>query len=103
MFGAELSNADLYTKLYEKSLEGDSDCGGVLVCNYMAGILAKENVGIASLTGRSVLLKTPIVGQRFMAFHTEKLNNNVNVMQQGLLDKHYLRKHGKNAHYGQDK
>lgn len=37
----------------------------------------------------------------FMAFHTEKLNKNVDVMQQELLDKHYLRKHGKNAYYGQ--
>ena len=36
LFGAE-TGSDLYTKLYEKSLEGDPDCGGVLVCNYMAG------------------------------------------------------------------
>ena len=38
----------------------------------------------------------------FMAFHTEALNPNVNTMQQELLDKHYLRKHGKNAYYGQN-
>ncbi len=37
----------------------------------------------------------------FMAYHTEALNPNVNIMQQELLDKHYLRKHGKNAYYGQ--
>ncbi len=37
LFGAEPSTGDLYTKLYEKSLEGDPDCGGMLVCNYMAG------------------------------------------------------------------
>lgn len=28
-------------------------------------------------------------------------NNTVQPMQQELLDKHYLRKHGKNAYYGQ--
>ena len=39
----------------------------------------------------------------FMALHTEQLNPTVSVMQQELLDKHYLRKHGKNAYYGQDK
>ena len=39
----------------------------------------------------------------FMALHTEQLNPSVSVMQQELLDKHYLRKHGKNAYYGQDK
>lgn len=37
----------------------------------------------------------------FMAFHTGALNPGANVMQQELLDKHYLRKHGKNAYYGQ--
>ncbi|MBR2880156.1 MAG: class II aldolase/adducin family protein, partial [Oscillospiraceae bacterium] len=39
----------------------------------------------------------------FMAFHTEALNPAVSVLQQELLDKHYLRKHGKNAYYGQTK
>ena len=37
----------------------------------------------------------------FMAFHTEALNPNASTMQQALLNKHYLRKHGKNAYYGQ--
>lgn len=37
----------------------------------------------------------------FMALHTEMLNPDVSKMQQELLDKHYLRKHGKNAYYGQ--
>lgn len=37
----------------------------------------------------------------FMAFHAEALSPNISPMQQELLDKHYLRKHGKNAYYGQ--
>ena len=37
----------------------------------------------------------------FMAFHTEAIAPNKETMQQELLDKHYLRKHGKNAYYGQ--
>ena len=37
----------------------------------------------------------------FMAYHSEGINPNINRMQQELLDKHYLRKHGKNAYYGQ--
>jgi len=37
LFGSEPNTGELYTKLYEKSLEGDADCGGILVCNYMAG------------------------------------------------------------------
>jgi len=38
----------------------------------------------------------------FMAHQTERINPGVTVMQQELLDKHYLRKHGKNAYYGQN-
>ena len=37
LLGAAPSTGEVYTKLYVKSLEGDPDCGGVLVCNYMAG------------------------------------------------------------------
>ena len=37
----------------------------------------------------------------FMAFHTEALRPGKESMQQQLLDKHYLRKHGTNAYYGQ--
>ena len=37
----------------------------------------------------------------FMAWHNRMLDENLPPMQQELLDKHYLRKHGKNAYYGQ--
>jgi len=36
-----------------------------------------------------------------MAWHTEILTQNTKPMQQELLDKHFLRKHGANAYYGQ--
>ena len=38
----------------------------------------------------------------FMNFHSLQLNPAQTRMQQELLDKHYLRKHGKNAYYGQN-
>ena len=54
LFGAEPSNGELYTKLYEKSLEGDPDCGGILVCNYMAG------EGVTHFDqGRPLVVRTP--------------------------------------------
>lgn len=54
LFGAEPSNGDVYTKLYEKSLEGDPDCCGVLVCNYMAG------EGVTHLNeGRPMVVRRP--------------------------------------------
>ncbi len=37
----------------------------------------------------------------FMAWHAMQLNPDLPRMQQELLDKHFLRKHGKNAYYGQ--
>ena len=54
LFGAEPSAGELYTKLYEKSLEGDLDCGGVLVCNYLAG------EGVTHMdAGRPMVVRTP--------------------------------------------
>ncbi len=37
----------------------------------------------------------------FMAYHSMQLNGELSSMPQVLLDKHYLRKHGANAYYGQ--
>ena len=37
----------------------------------------------------------------FMNWHAMLINPELGAMQQTLLDKHYLRKHGKNAYYGQ--
>ena len=37
----------------------------------------------------------------FMDWHAMTINPSLGTMQQALLDKHYLRKHGKNAYYGQ--
>jgi ribulose-5-phosphate 4-epimerase/fuculose-1-phosphate aldolase len=36
-----------------------------------------------------------------MNFHAEMLRADQSDMQQELFDKHYLRKHGANAYYGQ--
>ena len=37
----------------------------------------------------------------YMNFVSHQIRPNIGSMQQELLDKHYLRKHGKNAYYGQ--
>ncbi len=37
----------------------------------------------------------------FMAWHTISLEPDIPPMKQSLLDKHYLRKHGPGAYYGQ--
>ena len=54
LLGAEAPAGEVYTKLYQKALEGDPDCGGVLVCNYMAG------EGVTHLDeGRPMVVRKP--------------------------------------------
>ena len=54
LFGADPKPGEIYTKLYEKALEGDADCGGVLVCNYLAG------EGVTHLDeGRPMVVRRP--------------------------------------------
>lgn len=54
LFSADPSDGEIYTKLYEKSLEGDPDCGGILVCNYLAG------EGVTHLDeGRPMVVRRP--------------------------------------------
>lgn len=54
LFGAEPSNGELFTRLYKQSMLGDSDCGGVVVCNYLAG------EGVTHMdAGRPLVVRTP--------------------------------------------
>ena len=54
LMGADFSTGDIYKKLYEISLVGDPDCGGVTVCNYTAG------EGITHIdSGRPLVARTP--------------------------------------------
>ena len=54
LFGAKPSAGELYKRLYEKSLEGEPDCGGVLVCNYLSG------EGVTHMdAGRPLVVRTP--------------------------------------------
>ena len=54
LLGADPDTGEVYRKLYEKSLEGDPDCGGILVCNYMAG------EGVTHLDeGRPLVIRRP--------------------------------------------
>ncbi len=54
LFGAEVSTGELFTKLYQKSLEGETDCSGILTYNYMAG------EGVTHLDeGRPMVVRKP--------------------------------------------
>ncbi len=54
LFGGSPSTGELFTGLYRKSLEGDPDCGGITVYNYMAG------EGVTHLdAGRPMVVRRP--------------------------------------------
>ena len=54
LLGGSAAPGEAYAKLYTKSLEGEPDCGGVLVCNYLAG------EGVTHLdAGRPMVIRRP--------------------------------------------
>lgn len=70
-----------------------ADIPGVLVCSHGPFAWGKDP---AEAVHNAVVMEEVAM----MAVYTEQLGNTT-FMQQELLDKHYLRKHGKNAYYGQ--
>ena len=54
MMGMPVSRGELFTRLFNKALEGDADCGGLLSFNYFSG------EGVTGLDeGRPVFARTP--------------------------------------------
>ena len=54
MMGVKTDKGDLFTKLFRKALEGESDCGGLLSYNYFSG------EGVTDLDeGRPIFARTP--------------------------------------------
>ena len=72
------------------------DVPGVIV--YSHGPFTWEKDPISAVKKAVVLEEVA-----FMAYHAVTINQGLTPMQQELLDKHYLRKHGANAYYGQKK
>ena len=79
LMGADFSTGDLYTKLYQKSLEGDADCGGVLVCNYMAG------EGVTHMdAGRPLVVRRPDTKFTLANFFRAQLYSTMSTLKIGM-------------------
>ena len=79
LFGAQPSTGELYTRLYEKSLEGDPDCGGVLVCNYLAG------EGVTHMdAGRPLVARTPETKFTLANFFRAQLYSTMSTLKIGM-------------------
>lgn len=87
LFGADPDNGTLYTKLYEKSLEGEPDCGGVLVCNYMSG----EGVTHFN-TGRPLVVRKPDSHFTLANFFRAQLYATLSTLKlgMGILEKEHV-------------
>ncbi len=79
LFGANPDASELYTRLYEKSLEGDPDCGGVLVCNYLAG------EGVTHMdAGRPLVARTPETKFTLANFFRSQLYSTMSTLKIGM-------------------
>ena len=79
LFDANPSTGELYTKLYEKSLEGDPDCGGILVCNYMAG------EGVTHMdAGRPMVIRRPDSKFTLANFFRAQLYSTMSTLKIGM-------------------
>lgn len=97
LFGANVSTEELYTKLYEKSLEGDADCGKVMVCNYLAG------EGVTHFNeGRPLVLRSTNSNFTLANFMRSSLYSTLATLAIGMeiLDKENVKIEFLNAHGG---
>ena len=79
LFGAAPSTGELYTRLYEKSLEGDPDCGWLLVCNYMAG------EGVTHMdAGRPLVIRKPESKFTLANFFRAQLYSTMSTLKIGM-------------------
>lgn len=77
LFGG--NTEELYTKLFEHSLNGDADCGGVLVFNYMAG----EPIAHVD-EGKPVVVRAPGAHFDLANFVRAQLYGSMATMRMGL-------------------
>ena len=79
MMGYKLDIGELYTKLFEKALEGDKDCGGLLSYNYLSG------EGITDLNeGRPFFARTPDANFTLANFMRTHLLSALATLKMGL-------------------
>ena len=78
-FGMKISTNDLFGKLYNKALEGDADCGGLLAYNYFSG----EHV-TGFNEGRPVFARTPDAKFNLANFMRVNLFTSLGALKVGL-------------------
>ncbi|MFH1905349.1 MAG: L-ribulose-5-phosphate 4-epimerase [bacterium] len=90
----ETETGNLIVKTFSERKINPVEISAVLVASHGPFIWGKDiDSAVKNAVALEEIAKT--------ALFTKLLNPNITPMKQTLLDKHYLRKHGKNAYYGQ--
>ena len=79
LFGVDVPMNDLYGKLYNKALEGDKDCGGLLAYNYFSG---EHITGFEE--GRPMFVRTPDSKFSLANFMRANLYTSLGALKVGL-------------------
>jgi len=92
----ELNTGKVIIEKYKSSKVNPTECKAILVSEHGPFTFGKD---VKEAVENSIVLE--FISE--MALHTINLKENELPMQKSLINKHYLRKHGKNAYYGQKK
>lgn len=79
LLGYEVEIGELYTKLYQKSLEGEADCGGITVYNYLAG---EPVTGFDE--GRPLIVRNPSIPLTLANFIRAQLYSTMATLAAGM-------------------
>ncbi len=79
MFGLNVSDNELYTKLFRKAMEGESDCGGLLSYNYYSG---EPVTGLSE--GRPLFVRQPDAKLTLANFMRTHLQSALAALKVGL-------------------
>ena len=90
----ELETGNVIIETFRERKIDPAEVPAVLVCSHGPFALGTDPMDAVH---NAVVLEEV----SFMDLHALQLNPAAGRMQQELLDKHYLRKHGANAYYGQ--
>ena len=84
-------------------VETFSELGGAKRAREIPGVLVNQHAPFAWGSDAADALHNAVVLEEVakMAYHTVMLAPGIGPMDQALRDKHYLRKHGEGAYYGQ--
>ena len=79
LLGIQTDTGDVFTRLFKKSLEGDSDCGGLVNFNYLAG---EPVTGLSE--GRPMFVRLPDAAMNLANFMRAQIYSSMETLKYGM-------------------